>query len=1124
MGPRSGQNVDAASIVQNLVASIELNLNQRQGTSAKGGGRHLSDSAKGSAQSMHEKGKHHSNTAAVSSPPSPPQSSTQSNLSAIMLDNALTTGRGRRAAGDRPHVGKSASGYEQAKQRSVDGSPPRSSNLRAKKHSIDGSNATGNKRSSSSDSATVGAAGYERPHVGKSGSGSRGVQQRRGDGSPARRRSLRSSSRSSSSSSDSNSSGTEPEFSSRSRSSSVSSIGNTSTRSGSRRGDNTWGKWKGGSGSASRDSGGRDHRRRSSSRDRNRDSWGSRSSRDHDRGRHDDRTSSYYAKERARNDRSRERRAHGSHGQPDVKRSASRSSGGAPRSSGSSQGGKAVQSTVNWPDQKGRRSRDRSSSYSEKDHRGGSTGRDGATRSGCGNGGFKDYQSTPIDAYGRRGSGGNERARSRSRERRSGERGYNKQSTFERDINQDVAHARRRSAEGNKDREDRHRGNASSRRICDTPPSRSSAGGRYGESPSSRSGSSARANRSPGSHEARRTPTKVALGPISGGTPTSSVGGERGRNGVENEPPPLAGNTLSSAYEHLPMPTSSLEFHGMGGDHDDFFLEDTSDPFMHGADSTNAHEASPIRPTAASSTSATTAAAGTTASVTSTGTRFDSAARLPDLSCPSSFSSSSSSILSSRMSRASSDRTGACTARLPSAGEIPKKGAEKVPVAEGVPQPIVAADPDASTVASATATTHKVGKEGTANRKGDEHETTVSAAPPLPLLSTSAEPPLQAETAAAATAPAAEPGETLRSPLQSLRPRRAGAVLDPRRRSLRGVRNGTRGEDEGVTDATNGGSQGAEQNRRQDVQDDVTTARTGAEFPAGTSTGDISTDVDTDLAAVPQARVRDNVEESVPSTGKSQSIAAPNQEAIGATAHEPVADIAKDSSNAGPKRDVSKEERSEDITKTPKRSSRRAASAEAEAAEVVAQEPQEKRQESEVTKEAGVEVDDVGREGVAKGSDEEEDGEEGQEGDVEATASKRKRKSVGARIYAEGTFVVLNIPTEGKALRPRPPYPIQLEDLFNKTVRGRPAHVNCSIRGCATLDLFRMSLGLVVSLILFRCFRGCLRLLGCFGAILIVKGWILHGCSLPSTGQQVGSCKCLIIDGVISVFPVLFSM
>lgn len=129
----------------------------------------------------------------------------------------------------------------------------------------------------------------------------------------------------------------------------------------------------------------------------------------------------------------------------------------------------------------------------------------------------------------------------------------------------------------------------------DTPPRRQDDG----RSSGSPAAGAARSKPSPAAG-ASLTPTK-GRGPVaeqpSGGKSDGSA--TRARE-TQGHPPPLAGNALSSAYDHVPMPTSSLEFHhSMGGD--DLFssLEDQlSDPALRGV---SPSVASPLRRSSRSS-------------------------------------------------------------------------------------------------------------------------------------------------------------------------------------------------------------------------------------------------------------------------------------------------------------------------------------------------------------------------------------------------------------------------------------------------------------------------------------------------------------------------------------------
>lgn len=187
----------------------------------------------------------------------------------------------------------------------------------------------------------------------------------------------------------------------------------------------------------------------------------------------------------------------------------------------------------------------------------------------------KDYDTS--DPYGRdqrggSGGGSGDRHRSKSSDRRGKGR----------DINEDVLRARRKVS-------------GAGARRSETPPRRQDEGRRSG----SPAAGAARPKPSPAAGTSL-TPTK-GRGPVSeqpsGGT--SDGNAARGRE-TQGHPPPLAGNALSSAYDHVPMPTSSLDFHhGMGGD--DLFssLEDQlSDPALRGI---SPSVASPLRRSSRSS-------------------------------------------------------------------------------------------------------------------------------------------------------------------------------------------------------------------------------------------------------------------------------------------------------------------------------------------------------------------------------------------------------------------------------------------------------------------------------------------------------------------------------------------
>lgn len=190
--------------------------------------------------------------------------------------------------------------------------------------------------------------------------------------------------------------------------------------------------------------------------------------------------------------------------------------------------------------------------FYEKDPREGA----GAGRGRAGPGLSKDYEAS--DSYGRDSRGGGTGSRDRNRSKSSERRGKG------RDIDKDVMRARRKVSGGGT--------------WPPETPSRRQDEGQRTESPAS---GPAGSKSSPGNGTSV-TPMKgtglVTEQPLGGAGDGSAT---RAR-GVQSQPPPLAGNALSSAYDHLPMPTSSLEFHpSMGGD--DFFssLEDQlSDPVM----------------------------------------------------------------------------------------------------------------------------------------------------------------------------------------------------------------------------------------------------------------------------------------------------------------------------------------------------------------------------------------------------------------------------------------------------------------------------------------------------------------------------------------------------------------
>ena len=193
------------------------------------------------------------------------------------------------------------------------------------------------------------------------------------------------------------------------------------------------------------------------------------------------------------------------------------------------------------------------------------------SRDRSGHGGSKDHDQPDPYTRDRRG----ERNRNKSSDRR--DRG--------RDVDKDVDRARSKTYGGGD-------------RYQDTP-SRRSDDDRRAESPVSGSGRS-----KPSSPvRARRTPTK-GPGFITEGSPAVAIdrSATRGRR-AQGDATPLAGNGLSSAYDHLPMPTSSIEFHSsMGGDGLFSSLEDQLyDQDIRGGDTAVGSKARPSISSAATS-------------------------------------------------------------------------------------------------------------------------------------------------------------------------------------------------------------------------------------------------------------------------------------------------------------------------------------------------------------------------------------------------------------------------------------------------------------------------------------------------------------------------------------------
>ena len=233
----------------------------------------------------------------------------------------------------------------------------------------------------------------------------------------------------------------------------------------------------------------------------------------------------------------------------------------------------------------------------------------------------KDYDASDLYGRDQRGSSGGsgggsgDRHRSKSSDRRGKGR----------DIDEDVMRARRKVS-------------GSRARRSETPPRRQDEG----RSSGSPAVGAARSNPSPAG-DASLTPTN-GRGPVteqpSGGTSDGSA--TRARES-QNHPPPLAGNALSSAYDHVPMPTSSLEFHhSMGGD--DLFssLEDQeSDPALRGV---SPSVTSPLRRSSRSSSITSPTRGSFVASPAKTGVggagRAGAVATAPAASVASTFSSS----------------------------------------------------------------------------------------------------------------------------------------------------------------------------------------------------------------------------------------------------------------------------------------------------------------------------------------------------------------------------------------------------------------------------------------------------------------------------------------------------
>lgn len=436
-----------------------------------------------------------------------------------------------------------------------------------------------------------------------------------------------------------------------------------SSRAKARRESAGGGRGGGSNGGRDRDRDRERSRRSSVSRDRERSrSRDSRSNRDRDgdRGRSSDRHNYYNSWERERggsggkggrgsHDRGRENSRGGRGGRGGH---ASEYDRGFKQSSGGGKGASA-HGSGKW------NSRGRDGGYSDKDPR--------FNRSNS-----KDYMSSESFSRDRRGGSGGERDRSRSHERR-GDRSSYRQDTPGRDGNHDVGRARRKGSDASNGREDRRRSDGGgSTRYADTPPGRRSASRPRGDSSPPHSISAPRSgNLSPGS--TRRTPQK-SNGTGSGRNNGGSDGATRERD-LRGDSSPLARNALSSAYEHVPMPTASLEFHhSIGGDQDDLFpnLEDhLSDPVMRGADA-HSQGTSPVRPSI--SVASPVAADTTSVDVTADKVSSPSASGLSNPTTSSIVSTS----LQSKPSQASMSRK--------TNESIPKKGGSNSPdYSAGVP-------------------------------------------------------------------------------------------------------------------------------------------------------------------------------------------------------------------------------------------------------------------------------------------------------------------------------------------------------------------------------------------------------------------------------------------------------
>lgn len=117
----------------------------------------------------------------------------------------------------------------------------------------------------------------------------------------------------------------------------------------------------------------------------------------------------------------------------------------------------------------------------------------------------------------------------------------------------------------------------------------------------------------------RRTKRGGSVRSVGVGSAGSSDINVAGRRGAPEDPSPLAGNALSSAYDNVPMPTASIEFHhSMAGDHDDFFYSletQIPEPAMGTADAANFARTSPaVAPAVRDSRSSSVACVTTTAS------------------------------------------------------------------------------------------------------------------------------------------------------------------------------------------------------------------------------------------------------------------------------------------------------------------------------------------------------------------------------------------------------------------------------------------------------------------------------------------------------------------------------